>query len=94
MITNGAIDILTEQQDFFGGIPEKGRWKTFALNSDESVSCYTQLSVDPYSCTVVSTFSALSDYTKDKNGHVTKVVSYDNMKTALENMKKDGKFRS
>lgn len=92
--TNGAIDIIEEQQDFFWGLPEKGIWKTFATHKDESVYSANQLEVDPFSCTVVSTFSALTDYTKDSNGHATKIVPYDIMKLALENMKKDGKFRS
>ena len=65
--TNGAIDIIEEQQDFFGGLPEKGIWKTFAMNLDESVYSANQLEVDPFSCTVVATFSALTDYTKDSN---------------------------
>lgn len=47
---------------------------------------YDQTQVDPYSCTVVATYTAISN----KTG---KIVSYDLMRNTLERMENDGKFR-
>ena len=47
---------------------------------------YSQNEIDPYSCTVVATYTALSN----KTG---KIVPYDLMRKTLARMEKDGKFR-
>lgn len=47
---------------------------------------YDQTQVNPYGCTVVATYTALSNLTG-------KVVPYSVMRATVERMKKDGKFR-
>lgn len=48
---------------------------------------YNQLEIDPYACTLVATFTALSNMTG-------KVVPYSVMRAALKKISDDGKFRS
>lgn len=63
------------------------------MNPDQSIFCYNQLKVDPYACTIVATYSALTDRMKDQNGIITATVPYSVMIGTLERMVKDGKFR-
>jgi hypothetical protein len=62
------------------------------MNPDKSIFCYDQLKVDPYACTIVATYSALTDRMKDENGIITATVPYEVMIKTLERMKNDGVF--
>lgn len=82
MITNWAVDTeFFTWEDDAGAIVEKGVRKQF------KDALYNQLEVDPYSCTVVATATAITNLTG-------KIIPYSLMKKALDNMKKDGKFTS
>lgn len=79
IIVDGATDWEAEE-DVWSVEVEKGIWKQFAWIE------YNQTEVDAYSCTVVSTFTALSNLT-------WKTVDYALMRETLAKMEKAGKFR-
>lgn len=78
----GAIESEEESEDILLGTGEfeKGVWKVF------NDVIYNQNEVDAYSCTVVATYTALSNLTG-------KTVPYSLMRRTLERMRLDGKFK-
>lgn len=79
-VTLGAIEDEVDLT-MFGDVWKKGIFK--ALSWDGIF--YNQLDIDPYSCTLVGSFTALSNYT-------WKVVPIEVMKEAFEAYKTSGKF--
>jgi len=79
---DGAIESEEESEDVLLGVGEveKGVWKVF------NDVIYNQNEVDAYSCTVVATYTALSNLTG-------KTVPYSLMNSTLSRMRKDGKFK-
>lgn len=71
-------EVETESEEVAGGIPE--------VHKKFLDIIYNQLEVDPYACTVVATYGALSNLTG-------KIVPYQVMRDTLAKMAKDGKFR-
>lgn len=77
---NGAVEEEVDKDEEVAGWDwEKGVFKMF------NDIIYNQLEVNPYSCTVVATYTALSNLTG-------KSVPYSLMLATLERMRKDGKF--
>ena len=79
MITNGALDEEIEQPLGADEVP-KGIRKCY------NDFLYDQTQIDAYSCTVVATYTALSNLSE-------KAVPYSLMKKSLDRMAKDGKFK-
>jgi hypothetical protein len=82
-LRGGAEDIVPEEMEtvmdeMAGALPEVHKKFVDII--------YNQLEVDPYSCTIVATYGALSNLTG-------KIVPYSVMRGTLDRMIRDGKFR-
>lgn len=88
IVTNGAIE--EKATDEVAGALEVPK-VIIRAPMPENIIMYNQLNVDPYACTIVATFTAISNLL---NVRFSYQISYQNMINVLNNMKADGKFTS